>query len=88
MRQLRKAGFSLLTIARVFETDRETVYYHVRSDSKGNLVEFAKALLPHLPSKGPPLPRGYSLTWVESRKVRQEKAKVIDQTVLARVGKS
>jgi len=89
MSQLRKAGFSLLTIARVFETDRETVYYHVRSDGKGNLVEFAKALLPHLPSSGPPLPRGYSLTWVESRRLRQQEAKgMIDQTALARVGKS
>jgi len=73
MRQLRRAGFSLLTIAKAFETDRETVYYHVKSDGKGDLVDFIKAILPHLPSSGPPLPCGYSLTWVESRKLRQKK---------------
>jgi hypothetical protein len=73
MRQLRRAGFSLLTIAKAFETDRETVYYHVKSDGKGNLVDFVKAVLPHLPLSGPPLPRGYSLAWVESRRLRQNK---------------
>lgn len=70
MKRLRAAGFSLSTIAQVFDTDRETVWYHVKSDGKGNLADFVKALLPHLPTKGPPLPRGYSLTWVESRKLR------------------
>jgi hypothetical protein len=75
MKQLWVAGFSLSTIAQVFDTDRETVWYRVKSDGKGNLADLAKALLPHLPTKGPPLPSGYSLTWVESRKLRQKREK-------------
>lgn len=65
MRQLRRGGFSLEVIAKVFDTDRESVFYHVKNDKKGSLAELAKALLPHLPFEGPPLPQGYSLRWAE-----------------------
>lgn len=73
MKQLRRAGFNLSTIAQVFDSDRETIWYHVKADGKGNLADFVKALLPHLPTSGPPLPRGYSLTWAESRKLSKKK---------------
>jgi hypothetical protein len=75
MKQLRSGGFSLETIAKVFATDRETVYYHVKNSKKGDLVELAKALIPHLPLEGPPLPRGYSLRWVETYKLKKETRK-------------
>ena len=73
MRQLWRAGFSLSTIARVFNTEPQVVHYHVRMNSKGSLVDFIKALLPHLPTEGPPLPEGYSLTWVEQSKLKEER---------------
>ena len=67
-RQLHRAGFSLEKIAKTLGVSRVAIFNHVKNDSKGDLIDFIKALLPHLPLDGPPLPQGYSLRWIEMKR--------------------
>ena len=71
-RQLYHAGFSLEKIAKALGVSKVAIFNHVKDDSKGDLIDFIKALLPHLPLDGPPLPQGYSLRWIEMKRLADQ----------------
>lgn len=71
-RQLYRAGFSLEKIAKALGVSKVAIFNHVKDDTKGDLADFVKALLPHLPHHGPPLPRGYSLRWIEMKRLADQ----------------
>jgi len=55
----------MATIARLFGVDRSVVAYHTKNLPHIELDDFLKAVLPHTPLDGPPLPRGWSPSWRE-----------------------
>jgi len=65
IRQLRRAGYPLATIAKLFGVERSLVAYHTKNLPHIKLEDFLKAMMPHTPLQGPPLPKGWSPTWSE-----------------------
>ncbi len=65
IRQLRRAGYPMATIGKLFGVDRSVVAYHTKNLPQMRLDDFLKAMLPHMPLDGPPLPKGWSPTWNE-----------------------
>jgi len=65
IRQLRSAGYPMATIAKLFGVERSVVAYHTNNLPHIQLEDFLKAMMPHTPLEGPPLPKGWSPTWVE-----------------------
>ena len=65
IQQLRRAGYPMATIAKLFGVERSVVAYHTKNLPRMKLEDFLKAMLPHTPLDGPPLPKGWSPTWNE-----------------------
>lgn len=65
IQQLRRAGYPLATIAKLFGIERSIVAYHTKNLPRMPLEKFLKAMMPHMPLEGPPLPKGWSPTWSE-----------------------
>lgn len=55
----------MATIAKLFGVERSVVAYHTKNLPRIKLEDFLKAMMPHTPPKGPPLPKGWSPTWKE-----------------------
>lgn len=55
----------MATIAKLFGVERSVVAYHTKNLPRMKLEDFLKAMLPHTPLDGPPLPKGWSPTWNE-----------------------
>lgn len=65
IRQLRNVGYPMATIAKLFGVERSAVAYHTKNLPHMQLEDFLKAMMPHTPLEGPPLPKGWSPTWSE-----------------------
>ena len=65
IQQLRRTGYPMATIAKLFGVERSVVAYHTKNLPRMKLEDFLKAMLPHTPLDGPPLPKGWSPTWNE-----------------------
>jgi len=65
IQQLRSVGYPMATIAKLFGVDRSVVAYHTKNLPYIQLEDFLKAMMPHTPLEGPPLPKGWSPTWRE-----------------------
>ncbi len=65
IQQLRRAGYPMATIGKLFGVDRSVIAYHTKNLPRVKLEDFLKTILPHLPLDGPPLPKGWSPTWNE-----------------------
>jgi hypothetical protein len=65
IQQLWRAGYPAATIGRLFGVERSVITYHCKNIPSLELEDFLKAMLPHTPLDGPPLPNGWSPTWRE-----------------------
>lgn len=55
----------MATIAKLFGVERSVIAYHTKNLPHIQLEDFLKAIMPHTPLEGPPLPKGWSPTWGE-----------------------
>ena len=69
---MRRVGYPMATIAKIYGVDRSVIAYHTNNLPKMKLEDFLKAILPHTPIEGPPLPREYSPSWKELGQLLKE----------------
>jgi hypothetical protein len=63
----------LATIAKLFGVERSVIAYHTKNIPHMELSDFLKAIIPHTPLDGPPLPTGWGPTWDELMQFIKEK---------------
>ena len=80
IRQLRSVGYPMATIAKLYGVDRSVVAYHTNNLPQIRLEDFLKAMLPHTPIDGPPLPKGWSPTWSELSQLFKDSKRRIEET--------
>jgi len=69
IQQLRRAGYPMATIGKLFGVERSVIAYHTKNLPRMKLEDFLKTILPHTPPNGPPLPKGWTPTWKELSKL-------------------
>jgi len=69
IQQLRRAGYPMATIAKLFGVERSVISYHTKNLPRMKLEDYLRTMLPHTPLDGPPLPKGWSPTWRELAKL-------------------
>lgn len=55
----------MATIAKLFGVERSAVAYHTKNLPQMQLEDFLRAMMPHTPLEGPPLPKGWAPSWSE-----------------------